>query len=246
MVIQTLQYYCVIAAAGSGQRMGSHCPKQYLSIEGKTILEWSLQPFLKIPEIEQVVVVIAQDDHRFFSLPIAHHPKLLVVHGGHERYHSVLAGLAEIAKQASDNDWVMVHDAARPNIAVEDIYHLIKTVGQHPVGGILGTPISDSLKQVNQQLTLLADAPREHIWRAFTPQIFRLGLLENCLEEAVQSGDPITDESSAVLRKGHEVMMIEGRSDNIKVTTPADYWIMNKLITAALSEQDSFDEARLQ
>ncbi len=235
------KYYCIIAAAGSGQRMDGTIPKQYYPIAHQTILEYSVQPFLELPLIEQVVVVIAQEDHRFSSLPIARHPKLNAVVGGHERYHSVLAGLKEIAKTAHEDDWILVHDAARPNIAYTDLNRLIKSVGQHPVGGVLGTPICDSLKKIDANHLISQDVQREQMWRAFTPQMFRFGLLKSCLEEALELGLAITDEASALTRKGHPVIMVQGHSDNIKVTTPADYVTMKKLLLSNSLEDHALD-----
>jgi 2-C-methyl-D-erythritol 4-phosphate cytidylyltransferase len=201
-----------------------------------------LRPFLEMPSIERVVVVISKEDHRFSSLEIAQHPKLSCVHGGHERYHSVLSGLQELAKNAHETDWVMVHDAARPNISLDDLKRLISTVGNHAVGGILGTPVSDSLKVVDQNNSVITEVAREQIWRAFTPQMFRLGLLQTALHQAIQEGEAITDEASAVRRMGHQPIMVSGRSDNIKVTTPADYLMMKKLMTPSATIDDPMHE----
>jgi 2-C-methyl-D-erythritol 4-phosphate cytidylyltransferase len=232
MNIQISQYHCVIAAAGIGMRMGGALPKQYLPILDRSIIEWSLRPFLAMPEIAQVVVVLSKEDQWFAKLGIAQHPKVSCVVGGEERYQSVLAGLIELAKNAQGRDWVLVHDAARPNITEEDVRRLITTVGDHPVGGLLGTPVSDSLKRVDQYNLIEADLSREQIWRAFTPQMFRLDLLIACLQEVVAQAISITDESSAVVRKGQQAIMVPGRSDNFKVTTPADYEMMQKLMAS--------------
>jgi 2-C-methyl-D-erythritol 4-phosphate cytidylyltransferase len=235
MKIQSARYYCVVVAAGRGQRLGDDCPKQYLPIAGRTILEWSLGPFLEMPIIERVVVVISKDDHRFSSLPISNHPKLNCVMGGAERYHSVLSGLRDLAQTAEPSDWVLVHDAARPKIGKEDLNRLISTVANHPVGGLLGAPVSDSLKVIGQNQQIIEDAPREKLWRAFTPQMFRLGLLQTALEEALDSNLCITDEASAISRMGLEAIMIEGRSDNFKITSLSDYQMMEILMSSSSS-----------
>lgn len=229
---QPPRYFCIVAAAGSGQRLSGNYPKQYLPIADRTILEWSLRPFLEMPTIERVVVVISKEDHRFASLPIAQHPKLSCVHGGYERYHSVLSGLRELANHAHETDWVMVHDAARPNIALDDLKRLISIVGDHAVGGLLGTPVCDSMKVVDQNNTIVTDAAREQVWRAFTPQMFRVGLLQTALDQALPLGLSITDEASAISRMGHQPIMVHGHSDNIKVTTPADYLMIKKLMSS--------------
>lgn len=237
MITQAPQYHCILAAAGIGQRMGGVLPKQYLPIGDRSIIEWALRPFLAMAEIAQVVVVLSKEDQWFAELGIAQHPKISCVVGGEERYHSVLAGLIELAKNAQGTDWVLVHDAARPNIAEEDVRRLITTVGNHPVGGLLGTPVSDSLKRVDQHHSIEADLSREQVWRAFTPQMFRLDLLFTCLQEVVEHAIPITDESSAVGRKGHQAIMVPGRSDNFKVTTPADYAMMKQLMALSAARE---------
>jgi len=235
MKIQSPRYYCVVVAAGRGQRLGGHCPKQYLPIAGRTILEWSLAPFLEMPIIERVVVVISEDDHRFSSLQISNHPKLTSVIGGVERYHSVLSGLRDLAQRAEPSDWVLVHDAARPKIQKEDLNRLITTVANHPVGGLLGAPVCDSLKVIGQNQLVIEEAVREKLWRAFTPQMFRLGLLQTALEEALASNLCITDEAAAISRMGLEAIMVEGRSDNLKITSLIDYQMMEKLMSSSSS-----------
>ena len=230
MSIRAQKYFCVVVAAGIGQRMRGVVPKQYLPLANRTLLEWSVKPFLALPEIEQVVVVLSANDPWFPGLILAQHPKIKAVVGGLERYQSVLSGLKALSTKANENDWVMVHDAARPNITLEDLEQLISTVGDHAIGGLLGVPVSDSLKYIDQQHTVVNEVARESIWRALTPQMFRFNLLLTSLQTLAEQGISVSDEASALGRFGHQCLMVLGRSDNIKVTTPADYEMMEKLM----------------
>lgn len=224
------QYHCILVAAGSGHRMGIHQPKQYLKVAGRTLLEWSAQPFLVSPLVSQVIVVIAKEDTFFSHLPLANHAKVRSVVGGQERYQSVLSGLNALSGAVQSSDWVLVHDAARPNLSLEDLHDLMATVGDHDVGGILGTPVTDSLKRVNADHRIQEEVARDSIWRALTPQLFRFGLLHNALREVTHLGSLPTDESAAVGRLGYSPLVVRGRSDNIKVTTQEDYEILKRLI----------------
>lgn len=226
MVKQSHQTFCIIAAAGVGQRMGSELPKQYLSIANRTILEWSLDPFLHSPSIDRIVVVIAKEDSWFAESSLSSHPKITTAIGGAIRYQSILSGLLTLSPIANENDWVIVHDAARPNLTDEDLNKLIKQVGDHPTGGLLGMPSSDSLKKVNENNLIENNVPRDGIWRAFAPQMFRYGLLLSSHQKCLEDNFHVTDESSAIAYFGHQPLMVEGRSDNIKVTTPEDYHLM--------------------
>lgn len=228
------KFHCLIVAAGSGERMGANLPKQYISIGNQTLLELSLQPFLGVEEIQEVLVVLAAGDTQFSKLPIARHPKIRTVVGGKARCHSVLAGLNALCETADESDWVMVHDAARPNISTEDIYRLMNVVADHPVGGLLGVPVADSLKKVNAAQAVEVDLPRDQVWRAFTPQCFRLGLLKQSLESALEEGELVSDEASAVSRMGVQPLMVEGRADNIKVTRPSDLQMLKAFKEAEL------------
>ena len=227
---QAPQYYCILVAAGTGHRMGINQPKQYLDIAGRTLLEWSVQPFLECPQIRRVVVVLSKEDNQFSQPPLASHPKITTVPGGQERYQSVLSGLNALSNTVQGSDWVMVHDAARPNLSIEDALRLIRIVKEHPVGGILGTPVTDSLKVVNHDNTILTEAERNQVWRAFTPQMFRFDILLKALTEVPHHKTPVTDDAAAVGRLGYQPLMIRGRSDNIKVTTQEDYEMVKKLM----------------
>jgi 2-C-methyl-D-erythritol 4-phosphate cytidylyltransferase len=144
--------------------------------------------------------------------------------GGHERANSVLNALQALAPKAKDEDWVLVHDAARPCVAPDDLKRLLEKVGAHSVGGLLASPVTDTLKMASPQApdTVASTVDRRHLWRALTPQVFRYGLLRDALHRALDQGFALTDEASAMEQAGHRPLLVEGRPDNIKITVPAD------------------------
>lgn len=222
-------YWVVVPAAGVGSRMGAVCPKQYLALIGKTILEHTLDRLLGVPIIEHIYLVLAAEDDYWQALAFAKRPEVIRVNGGKERADSVLNGLLALPAHAQDYDWVLVHDAARPCIRAQDIMTLITSVADHPVGGILGVPVSDTLKQVSQYV-IDKTIDRSQLWQAQTPQVFRLGLLRDCLQRALAEGKVITDEASALESYGYSPLMVQGRSDNIKITRQEDLAIAAMLM----------------
>ncbi len=213
-------YWAVIPAAGSGLRMGSAKPKQYLPLAGKTVLEWATAPFLSDPRCKAVVIVISSNDEYWPGVALSH-SKLRVTQGGRERVHSVLAGLRSL-HDAQQDDWVLVHDAARPCLHVDDIEKLLSETCNDSVGGILATPLSDTLKLADTGQRIARTIPRVDLWRALTPQMFRLGMLQAALHTAIESGSIVTDESAALEVKGLQPKLVAGRSDNLKITVPED------------------------
>lgn len=217
------RHWAVIPAAGSGMRMGSSIPKQYLSLAGRTLIERVLDVLLADPAIAGVTVAVAKDDpywQRYLSAP---RPKpVRIASGGETRAHSVLNALMTLRDELKDDDWVLVHDAARPCLHPRDLALLLQTLGQDPVGGILGAPTADTLKQVDEERCITATLDRSQIWRAFTPQMFRYRLLMDALERALRHADAPSDEAGAMERAGHAVRLVEGRGDNIKITRPDD------------------------
>ena len=213
-------YWAVIPAAGSGLRMGSAKPKQYLPLAGKTVLEWATAPFLSDPRCKAVVIVISSNDEYWPGVALSH-SKLRVTQGGRERVHSVLAGLRSL-HDAQQDDWVLVHDAARPCLHVDDIEKLLSETCNDSVGGILATPLSDTLKLADTGQRIARTIPRVDLWRALTPQMFRLGMLQAALHTAIESGSVVTDESAALEVKGLQPKLVAGRSDNLKITVPED------------------------
>lgn len=200
--------------------MGSAKPKQYLPLAGKTVLEWATAPFLSDPRCKAVVIVISSNDEYWPGVALSH-SKLRVTQGGSERVHSVLAGLQSL-HEAQQDDWVLVHDAARPCLHVDDIEKLLSETCNDSVGGILATPLSDTLKLADTGQRIARTIPRVDLWRALTPQMFRLGMLQAALHTAIESGSVVTDESAALEVKGLKPKLVAGRSDNLKITVPDD------------------------
>ena len=212
-----LNLNAVIAAAGIGKRVGANIPKQYLSLLGKTIIEHSMQPFLSHPDIKNVIVSVAENDRWFADLPIAKHPKVRVVIGGKERVDSVLCAL----KVLPEDDYVLVHDAARPCIKSADINNLIKTAVQSENGAILGSKVRDTMKRSDASGNIIDTVARDNLWHALTPQMFENKVLIRAIECA-EFPHQITDEASAMEMAGLLVTIIEGRSDNLKATREDD------------------------
>lgn len=226
----------VVPAAGIGSRMQSECPKQYLSIGGKTLLEHALNSLLAHPAVSRIIVAISPDDPYFSTLPMASDPRVMVVKGGKERADSVLAGL----KAVSSARWVLVHDAARPCLHIDDLSRLLAIAATSQVGGILAAPVRDTMKRAGpgkQEIAHTVD--REALWHALTPQLFPLELLRDCLVRALNEGATITDEASALEYCGYHPELVMGRSDNIKVTRPEDLALAAFYLTQSSNKESA-------
>lgn len=223
-------FWAVIPAAGVGARMAADRPKQYLQLGGLTILEHSLLCFLDHPRLKGLVISLAVDDPYWPTLPCALDSRIQQVAGGKERADSVLNALLHLhASGADDNDWVLVHDAARPNLARSDLDRLLAELADDPVGGLLAVPAKDTLKRADASGRVAETVDRSFIWQAYTPQMFRLGALHRALADGLVSNVSITDEASAIEWAGHSPRLIEGRADNIKVTRPEDLeWLRQR------------------
>lgn len=229
------RYWFVIPAAGIGSRMGADKPKQYLMLGNKTILEHTITRILNLPNLAGVVVPLSIQDNFWKSLTILQHPLVHTIHGGAQRADSVLNGLNYLADKAHNQDWVLVHDAARPCVTIENIQKLCDDLAGNEVGGILAVPVSDTLKQVvSNKIQTTVD--RSALWQAQTPQLFRYKLLRDCLIQTLARSENITDESSAVELCGYQPKVVEGRTDNIKVTRPDDLLLAEFI----LKQQDIF------
>ena len=212
--------WAVVPAAGVGKRMQADKPKQYLPLAGRTVLEQTLLRLIEADVFSAVAVSISVEDPFWPKLDISSHKKIITAAGGKERADSVLSALKALRQRASDSDWVLVHDAARPCLTCADIHLLIDELKEDEVGGILALSSHDTLKNIDgDKITKTID--RSLIWRALTPQMFRYGMLKQALEEA--EGNPvITDEASALEIQGLQPKIVEGRPDNIKITRPED------------------------
>ena len=214
--------YAVVPAAGIGRRMGSDIPKQYLRLGDKTVIEHTLARLCSVADLEKIVVVIAQNDDIWPTLMISRNEKIITAPGGEERCHSVLNGLQTLNEIISDDSWVLVHDAARPCVRISDITQMLSKLNGHEIGGILGSPVRDTLKRSLPDSTIEQTVDRNALWQAFTPQMFRMGLLRAALQDAISNKFIVTDEAQAVERRGHQPVLIEGYIDNIKITRPED------------------------
>ena len=215
-----MHYWAVVPAAGVGKRMQSDRPKQYLPLLGQAVLEQTLNRLLSADVFSAIAVAISKEDPYWPELACSGHEKVVTAAGGNERADSVLSALTSLREQASDDDWVLVHDAARPCLTSTDIHLLIDSLKNDEVGGILALSSHDTLKHV-EGINIIKTIDRSCVWRALTPQMFRYGALKSALEAA--EGNPaVTDEASALEMQGLQPKIVEGRSDNIKITRPED------------------------
>jgi 2-C-methyl-D-erythritol 4-phosphate cytidylyltransferase len=236
-VRRTFRYFALIPAAGTGSRMGAEGPKQYAKLGSKTMLEHSIDAMLADGRIDRVFVIVAQGDKQWQALAVdAEHVEFLPV-GGSSRAESVRNGLIAIAGRTGDDDRVLVHDAARPCLAEEQLARLIDEVGHDDRGGLLAVPLTDTLKRADDG-RVGATIARQAMWCAQTPQLFRVGSLRAALSSDI---DDITDEASAIERSGNSPRLVPGVTTNIKVTTPEDM----TLARAILAEQGRLDPTKL-
>jgi len=212
--------WAVVPAAGVGKRMQADRPKQYLQLAGQTVIEHTLARLLQSGAFQAVAVAISVEDPYWPELAVSKHPDVITAPGGKERADSVLSALKSLRGRAGEDDWVLVHDAARPCITTSDIWQLINTLKDDAVGGILALSSHDTLKRV-EEACIVASVDRKYIWRALTPQMFRYGMLRDALL-GTEGNPAITDEASALEILGLRPKIIEGRPDNIKITRPED------------------------
>ncbi len=215
--------WAIIPAAGRGQRLGALRPKQYLAVAGRALILHVLDCFLTEPRISGIAIALAPGDREWPEVaPVEPRKPVLIVPGGRDRSDSVLSALNALTGKLEKDDWVIVHDAARPCLRPEDLGHLIDMVSNDSVGGVLAVPVVDTLKRADSGGHITATVPRKELWRALTPQMFRYGLLQAALLESRSAGSLVTDEAMAVERVGYVPRLVEGSADNIKVTHAQD------------------------
>lgn len=232
-----MSLWCVVPAAGTGRRFGSERPKQYQVLAGKPVIVHTLERLLAVNPVG-IVLVLCSNDRHWSQLDIANDPRIHVVAGGAERADSVRAGLRFLRTRVAADDWVLVHDVARPCVTAADIHNLVSTLGEDAVGGILAAPVSDTLKRVVNHRQIQGTEERSHLWAAMTPQMFRYGLLCQALDEAQAAGFIATDESSAVESLGFAPQVVMGRRDNIKITRPEDMALAGAIMAYQFEESD--------
>jgi 2-C-methyl-D-erythritol 4-phosphate cytidylyltransferase len=223
-----MKYYLVMPAAGSGRRFRGDTPKQYAPLAGRTVIEWALAPFLGDPRCAHAVVVIAESDRHWQRVAArAGGERLSAVAGGSERSVSVRRGLAALEGRADPDDWVLVHDAARPCLAPADLEKLIRRVSEAGAGGLLALRAADTLKEARadpagEGFAVARTVDRASLWRALTPQMFRFAPLCAALDAAHAAGRHPTDEAQALEWRGQSPLLIEGEAGNLKLTTGED------------------------
>jgi len=230
---QAPRYFAVIPAAGVGARMGAGSPKQYLKIGGKPMLRHTLDAFLSSDLIAHTFVVVSPDDPYIDSVA-PHHGVTTLRCGGASRMESVRNGLAVLASTLAPTDWVLVHDAARPGLTAELIAKLITATGDHPAGGLLALPVVDTVKRCIEGESC-GTVPRNNLWLAQTPQMFRYQLLREALS-ADADPNTITDDASAVEALGLTPKLVEGHPRNLKVTLPDDIRIAEMFLAVSQPE----------
>ena len=213
-------YYALVPAAGGGTRMGGDLPKQYLPLAGQPLLWHALNTLSAVTQIKKVFVVLAPDDNHWDRFDWSSmDSKLSTLRcGGETRAASVSNGLRAIADQVLGNDWILVQDAARACLSGEQVEALLRAVGEDAVGGILAVPVADTLKQGNADGRIDRTVPRDALWQAQTPQMFRHAMLLSALSA---TGD-VTDEASAIEALGHRPLLVAADASNLKVTWPQD------------------------
>ena len=224
------RHYAIVPAAGSGSRFAADQPKQYLDLLGRPLIFHTLAALTACPDIERVWVVLAPDDrwwsrHDWSELG----PKLETVRcGGATRAASVTNALRAAAMVAADDDWILVHDAARPCLSAAMLDALFAELADDPVGGLLAVPVADTLKRADAEQKVAATEPRDGLWQAQTPQMFRYGQLE----KALKSEMAVTDEAGAIEALGLRPKLVRGDATNLKVTWPADLALAAMILRA--------------
>lgn len=233
---RTPSHFLVLPAAGSGQRMGSDRPKQYLELLGKPLLQHTLERLGTLTDFERIVLVVAADcpwwSQVEAGLSLDLKAKLLVVNGGQERWASVQNGLQALQGIAAEDDWVLVHDVVRPCVSIDDVQRLMQTLQDDPVGGLLATPVRETLKRANDSGLVLQTVDRSGLWAAATPQMFRYRLLVDALQKTAATNRIVTDEAEAVEASGYAVRLVQGGADNPKITYPQDLALAALILAA--------------
>ncbi len=214
--------WVVVPAAGRGTRFGATVPKQYLDAGGRPLLAHTLDALLAHPAVAGAMLAISPDDVDWPGWTEWAGKPLLTCTGGATRAASVLAGLMALPDSVRADEFVLVHDAARPNLSLADLGRLLEVGRADPVGAILAAPVRDTLKRAGDDGGIDGTEPRERLWRALTPQLFRRNPLARALGEASAAGIEVTDDAMAMERLGQRPLLVEGSEDNFKVTTPAD------------------------
>ena len=221
-MVEVPSFWAIMPAAGVGSRIDSHKPKQYLSLQGRALIEHSLTALLQSQHVRGVMLGLHADDSHWKKLNFQSHKTVQTFIGGESRAQTVFNAL-ELLQQDCDSDaFVLVHDAARPCLTERDISALVNACEQHAVGGLLAAPVGDTIKNVSDDHQVLGTVDRSALWRALTPQMFRLGALYDALKYCFDNNLSVTDEASAIEHKGENPIVVQGDTRNIKVTYAED------------------------
>ena len=226
------KFVAIIPAAGDSSRYSGEVPKQFLRVDGRTVLELSIRPLLDFSECLGVCVLVPPEDQFHKALEIKDNPKIFLAEGGTSRIDSVSKGVKFWQQSELSYDYILIHDAARPCLRSSDIQQILTSIDGEVDGVVLGIPCSDTIKKVSAEGSLILNTlDRSKLWRAFTPQIFKKEVLQkNALEENL--GEEFTDEASLVEAKGGKLKMVKGFEDNIKLTFPEDLGLIRSILSS--------------
>jgi len=231
--------WAIVPAGGTGSRMNTVIPKQYLALNGRSVIEYTLGRLCKCDSVSQLVVGIANNDVHWPQLTFENKKPAAVVEAGVERVDTVENCLRFIIQQGGAEDWALVHDAARPCVRAVEIEALIEAVSEHTQGGILAVPLTDTIKRSGKAGMvgrILETVPRDELWRAMTPQLFKAGDLLRAIKNARSRGVPVTDEASAMEAAGVQPLLVPCSPDNIKITLPQDIQFAQMILQAQQEE----------
>ena len=225
-------FVAIIPAAGESSRYSGEIPKQFLKVDGRTVLELSIKPLLDFSECLGVCVLVPPEDQYHKALEIKDNPKIFLVEGGTSRIDSVSKGVKFWQQSELSYDYILIHDAARPCLRSSDVQQLLTSIDGEVDGVVLGVPCSDTIKKVSAEGSLVLNTlDRSKLWRAFTPQIFRKEVLQkNALEENIEK--EFTDEASLVEANGGKLKMVKGFEDNIKLTFSEDLGLIKSILSS--------------
>jgi len=230
------KYFGLVPAGGAGRRFGGSIPKQYAMLGAKTVLEHSVEALLADPRVEKVFVVVASDDSTALALFRGNSQVICLPLGGQERVNSVLNGLNHLLENllVGETDWVLVHDAARPGLSAAALKRLIDEGSEHIAGALLAVPVADTLKRTSlaQEGEVIAQhtVPRDHLWAAQTPQMFRAQALSMAISECLYKGAQLTDDASAIETLGIGPLIVPGHVENMKITQAEDLRTVARLL----------------
>ncbi|WP_251978877.1 2-C-methyl-D-erythritol 4-phosphate cytidylyltransferase [Salinicola avicenniae] len=222
--------WLIVPAAGRGSRMQAERPKQYLSLAGRSVLGRTLERLHQaMPDAVLRLCLDPEDD--WFDAADVPFERWQRVDGGAERVDTVRRALATLADEARDDDWVLVHDAARPCVRLEDLQALRATLADEAIGALLASPVSDTMKRADERGRVQHTEPRDGLWHALTPQAFRFDLLRQALDAALATGTAVTDEASAIEAMGLSPRLVRGSRDNLKITHPEDLAVAARILS---------------